>query len=160
VAQELAQAAGVPDYTYFWWDVRPHPRLGTVEVRAPDAQFSLERTLAIAALVHALARMEAEGPAPPHQSRDAIEEACYQATRYGLEARLPDDAGRLRPARVLARELLLRVMPYARELGADAYLVGIERILWSGNGAEIQRAIHRERGMSGLLEWLMEQRRT
>src|SRR5439155_906753 len=34
-AADLARTADVEDYTYFWWDVRPHPRLGTVEVRAP-----------------------------------------------------------------------------------------------------------------------------
>lgn len=44
----LAAAAEVTDYTYFWWDVRPHPRLGTVEVRAMDSQWSLERTAALA----------------------------------------------------------------------------------------------------------------
>jgi glutamate---cysteine ligase / carboxylate-amine ligase len=159
VSRELAEAAGVADYTYFWWDVRPHPRFGTVEVRAPDAQVSLERTLAIAALIHALARMAAEAPAPPYHSRDAIEEACYQATRYGLDARLPDDAGRLRPARTLVQEVLRRAMPYARELSAEAYLLEIERILWEGNGAEIQRAVYREGGMSGLLSWLLQQRR-
>ena len=133
---DLADAADVADYTYFWWDVRLHPRLGTVEVRAPDAQFSLDRTLALSALIQALARREADEPPALRRSRDAIGECCYQATRYGLEARLRDDSG----ARVSARELALRTVrelrPYAEELGCAAELTGIERIVREGNGAD------------------------
>jgi glutamate---cysteine ligase / carboxylate-amine ligase len=158
VARELADAAGVPDYTYFWWDVRPHPRLGTVEVRAPDAQFSLERTLTLAALIHAVARMEAEVPSPPYHSRDAVGEACYQATRYGLDAKLLDDAGSRRPARALARGLLRRVAPFARELGCDAALGGVERILREGNGADLQRMVNARGGTHSVLTWLRSQR--
>ena len=55
-AQLLARAADVPDYTWFWWKMRPHPRLGTVEVRALDAQASLEDTAGLVALTHCLAR--------------------------------------------------------------------------------------------------------
>jgi hypothetical protein len=43
----LTRAADVPDYTWFWWKVRPHPRLGTVEIRALDAQTSLTDTAAL-----------------------------------------------------------------------------------------------------------------
>ena len=56
----LARAADVPDYTWFWWKLRPHPRLGTVEIRALDAQASLEDTAALVALTHCLARHAAE----------------------------------------------------------------------------------------------------
>lgn len=154
VAAELAQAAGVPDYTFFWWDVRPHPQLGTVEVRAPDAQFNVGRTLALAAFIHALARMEAEEPPPEFESRDAIEEGCYQASRYGLEAQLPDHRGSRRPARQLARELIKRVRPYARELACEDSLLDLEEILHDG-GADAQRRIASREGMDGLLRWLM-----
>jgi carboxylate-amine ligase len=34
----LCRAADVPDYTWFWWKLRPHPRLGTVEIRALDTR--------------------------------------------------------------------------------------------------------------------------
>jgi carboxylate-amine ligase len=158
VARELAQAAGVADYTYFWWDVRPHAVLGTVEVRAPDAQPSVERTLALAALIHALARMEAEAPPPVYQSRDAIEEACYQATRFGLDARLPDESGGLRSARELGEQALHQVRPYARELGCDAQLEAVQRILDEGTGADLQRSIYAHQGMPGLLRWLIGER--
>ena len=68
MSERLVRATALPDYTFFWWKIRPHPRLGTVEVRTMDTQTSLEDTAALAALVHALARQAAEGPevaAPP-----------------------------------------------------------------------------------------------
>ena len=71
-AHLLARAAEVPDYTWFWWKLRPHPRLGTVEVRALDAQSSLEDTAGLVALTHCLARHAAEAPrAPIRQPRSS-----------------------------------------------------------------------------------------
>jgi carboxylate-amine ligase len=61
-AERLTRAAAVPDYTFHWWKLRPHPRLGTVEVRALDAQSSLEHVAAVVAFVHALARRRARRP--------------------------------------------------------------------------------------------------
>ena len=61
----LTRAADVPDYAYFWWKLRPHPRLGTVEIRALDAQTSLSDTAALVALVHCLARDAADSPPTP-----------------------------------------------------------------------------------------------
>jgi glutamate---cysteine ligase / carboxylate-amine ligase len=60
MTEVMTRAADVPDYTWFWWKVRPHPRLGTVEMRTLDAQTSLADTAALAALVHCLARSEAD----------------------------------------------------------------------------------------------------
>ena len=73
----MVEAGAVPDYTYLWWDVRPHPNLGTVELRSCDAQTRLEHTVAITALVQAMAKELAEhfeagdelGPFPPSCSR-------------------------------------------------------------------------------------------
>src|SRR3954468_21869740 len=62
VADQLIAAAGVEDYTYIWWDVRPHPNLGTVEVRGMDVQAAPEASAAIAALIQALAAKEIDRP--------------------------------------------------------------------------------------------------
>ena len=62
VADQLIAAAGVDDYTYLWWDVRPHPNLGTVEVRGMDVQTEAEDNAAIAALIQALAAKEIDRP--------------------------------------------------------------------------------------------------
>jgi len=54
--EETTAAGGLRDYTFLWWDVRPHPSLGTVEVREMDAQASLDDVAAISALVHEIGR--------------------------------------------------------------------------------------------------------
>src|SRR5204862_532764 len=80
-----------------WWRLRPHPRLGTVEVRALDVHSRLEQTGALVALIHALARHEAEGERSPSASAEILEEASYRARREGTAAELPDAEGYPRP---------------------------------------------------------------
>ncbi|MGI9112105.1 MAG: carboxylate-amine ligase [Gaiellaceae bacterium] len=96
-ADAVERAGG--DYTRIWWDVRPHPRLGTLEVRMPDQPTSVRRSAAIAALVQALCA--AAGPVEP------ADRGAY------LKARADAAAGRAPVA-----ELLALVEPAARELGA------------------------------------------
>jgi carboxylate-amine ligase len=148
-------AGDLPDYTFLYWDVRPHPTLGTVEVRAMDAQSSLWSVAGLAALVHALARREAErhGPWAP---REALVEASFAAARDGLDARLPLD-GALRPAREVVAATLRLARPHARELGSEDALAGVERILAEGNGADRQRAAHARGGMEAVLALLVEE---
>jgi carboxylate-amine ligase len=72
MADLLTRAAGVEDYTWFWWKLRPHPKLGTVEIRALDAQSSLHDAGALIAFVHCLARAAAEDAPPASCSRRRI----------------------------------------------------------------------------------------
>src|SRR5207248_10856283 len=86
---EAARAGGLADYTFLWWDLRPHPRLGTIEVREMDAQASLDDVAAIAALVHGLAidaaeNAAAEDPDPP----EGLAWSSFRAARDGLDASL------------------------------------------------------------------------
>lgn len=159
LADQLIAAAGVEDYTYIWWDVRPHPKLGTVEVRALDVQTDVATSSAIAALIQAIAAKELDDPTAPGLYREALEESYFQAASHGLEADILFDDEIPLPAREVARRVLDKVRPYARDLGADAALEEIERILREGNGADDQRRVQRERGMDGLLEYLAERTR-
>jgi carboxylate-amine ligase len=159
VADQLIAAAGVADYTYIWWDVRPHPNLGTVEVRGMDIQATPEGNAAIAALIQALAAKEIDRPSAPGLAREAIEESYFQAERYGLEARIMVDETTAAPAPEVARGILAEVRPYAEQLGGDGALEEIERILSDGNGADRQRRVHAEVGIEGLLEDLAERTR-
>ncbi|MGN6202496.1 MAG: carboxylate-amine ligase [Solirubrobacterales bacterium] len=159
VADQLIAAAGVDDYTYLWWDVRPHPNLGTVEVRGMDIQVTPEGNAAIAALIQALAAKEIDRPAAPGLAREAIEESYFQAERYGLQARLMVDESTAAPATEVARGVLAEARPYAEQLGAAGALEEIERIVSEGNGADRQRRVHEERGMEGLLRDLAERTR-
>ena len=154
VADELIAAAGVDDYTYIWWDVRPHPQLGTVEVRAVDVQMDAAGSSAIAALVQAIAARELADPSDTDLSREALEESYFQAASHGLDAEILLDSAAPEPAREVCRRMLDSVQPYARELGSEAALTEIERILREGNGADEQRRVHREAGMEGLLSHL------
>ncbi|HEX5527806.1 MAG TPA: YbdK family carboxylate-amine ligase [Solirubrobacterales bacterium] len=159
VADQLIAAAGVSDYTYIWWDVRPHPKLGTVEVRGMDVAARPQVNVAVAALIQALAAKEIDRPGAPGLTREAIEESYFQAERYGLEARLMIDEGTAAPAREAAQATLAEARPYAKDLGGEEALEEIERIVAEGNGADRQRRIHAESGMDGLLASLAQQTR-
>jgi glutamate---cysteine ligase / carboxylate-amine ligase len=156
VADQLIAAAGVDDYTYLWWDVRPHPNLGTVEVRGMDVQPTAAANAGFAALIQALAAREVEAPTRSDLQREALEESYYQASRHGLEARLMVDREGPEPARELAARALAEARPYAADLGGDGALEEIERILAEGNGAERQRAAFQRGGIPAVLDWLAE----
>ena len=155
-ARLLARAADVEDYTWFWWKLRPHPRLGTVEVRALDVQASLEDTAALVALTHCLARHAAEAAAEPDPPADVLDEGVFRAARFGVSARLPDAEGRLRPVDELLQEALGLARPYAHELHCADELDALPALLGRGGGAGRQRASYRIAGMDALLRDLTE----
>jgi carboxylate-amine ligase len=132
MAEGLTRVAEVPDYTFHWWKLRPHPRFGTVELRALDAQVSLAHTEALVKLVHALTSHAAVSPPDWSPTPEILEEASFRAGREGLDARLPDRNAALRPARDLLYELLDRVQP-----NEDPCL---RALLDEGGGAGVQRA--------------------
>ena len=143
--QTLVDGGVIEDYTYLWYDVRPHPRLGTIEIRAMDSQTRLEHTTALAALVVSLVKRlteDAQGGAemvdPPWE---LIDENRWLAARHGLEAELIDAAGGRRPVRELTAELLDELRPHAAELGCEEQLAGIEDLLRAGNGALRQQMV-------------------
>jgi glutamate---cysteine ligase / carboxylate-amine ligase len=150
----VVAAGDLPDYTFLWWDIRPHPRLGTVEVRAMDSQSALWSAAGLAALIHGLARAEAHEPRDAWLAREVLMEASFTAARHGLGAQLPID-GALRPVPDVARAALERARPHAEALGSADALQGIERILAEGNGADRQRAAHARGGMPALLDLLV-----
>lgn len=152
VANQLIAAAGLDDYTYIWWDVRPHPQLGTVEVRALDVQADAATSTALAAMIQAIAARELDRPQDVCEiTREALEESYFQAASHGLDAEILLDSPDRAPARVVCRRVLDAVRPYARELGTEAALEEIERILGEGNGADQQRRVAKRSGMDGLL---------
>jgi carboxylate-amine ligase len=150
--QDYADAVGfmeatgaIADYTHLWWDVRPHPRFGTLEIRVMDVQTRVEDTAALAAYVqclvkHLLDQLEGGRPVLSYH-RMLLSENKWLAARYGLEAPLMDLAAGRRvklPARTLARRRLRELKPIARELGCQDALARIEWILDNGTGADRQ----------------------
>jgi carboxylate-amine ligase len=134
----------VEDYTYLWYDVRPHPRLGTVEVRAMDAQTRVEHTVSMAALIQSLVRSQAEmgEPAVDHPV-ELLEANKWIAARFGLDGRVLDPSTDtiVRLSEVTAR-LLERLREHAEDLGCAEELEGITDLLDHGNGAERQRLVY------------------
>ncbi len=140
-----------PDYTYIWWDVRPHPRLGTIEIRICDGQTRIESVAALAALIQSLVatlgsafECDEEIPAGPDL---LLEENRWRALRDGLDARLIDlDDDGERPARDAIRALVERCAPAAEALGCAEELELVDEILARGNGADEQRRAFEESG--------------
>jgi glutamate---cysteine ligase / carboxylate-amine ligase len=156
MASLLARAADVPDYTWFWWKLRPHPRLGTVEIRALDVQSTVEDTAALVALAHCLARHTAEAGPEPDPPAEVLEEGAFRAARFGVGARLPDAEGRLRAVAELLDDALELARPHAHELCCEDELDGLPALLERGGGAGRQRAAYEIAGMDGLLRELLQ----
>ena len=109
MADRLARAADVEDYTWFWWKLRPHPRLGTVEVRALDAQDRSQDVAAIVALTHCLARAAVECRPPREMAPELVEEGHVPRGAVSEPTpRLPDADGALRPVSALLTDALGR----------------------------------------------------
>jgi carboxylate-amine ligase len=150
----LVAAADVEDYTFFWWDLRPHPKLGTLELRAMDAQARLGSVCGLAALVHGLVLAAVHEPdADELLPREVLVESSYRAGRDGLAATVWHD-GALRPVR---ERIAVAVEVARRHTPAEPALEEIERILRDGNGADRMRAGHAEGGMPRVLHRLIEE---
>jgi glutamate---cysteine ligase / carboxylate-amine ligase len=142
-----------PDYSLIWWDVRPHPRLGTLEIRALDAQSSPDDLAALVALAHCLAVHEADAPPTRDIGPEALRSMSFAANRDGLGARVPFD-GAMLPVQNAAVLALALVGHQAVELGCWDELMLVQRLLERGNGASRQRRAAATTGISGALRML------
>jgi glutamate---cysteine ligase / carboxylate-amine ligase len=143
----MIDAGTIEDYTYLWYDVRPHPNFGTVEVRVMDAQTRVDHTLALAAMVQALMKELSEhfdaGKKLSHYPYEMLDENKWLAARHGLEGELVDLPKRDRvPTRELVRRVIKRIRPHAEELGSADALEGIDDLLTKGNGAARQLVVY------------------
>jgi glutamate---cysteine ligase / carboxylate-amine ligase len=145
VVGQLEKTGCIADYTHIWWDIRLHPRLGTIEVRICDAVTRMEHVVALAAYCQALVKLYSErferGDKIPSYHRILTTENKWLAGRYGLEAPVMDLATGRRnrvPVAQLIRRTLKELQPHARELGSERELEVIEEILATGNGADRQ----------------------
>lgn len=148
---DAVRAGGGPtDHTMVWWDARPQPRLGTVELREVDVQTDLESAAAIAALGRAIMTRAVESPVSDPAPEQALHWSSFRAARDGLDAEIWFD-GSPRPLREVAEAVLDRI-----GAGADPELEGIRRIVREGGGADRQRAVFSDGGMPGLLRYLAD----
>ena len=147
----LIRCDAFPEPTFLWWDVRPQPRFGTVEVRILDSQSTVAESTALAAFVQCIARLEVhEGYVPVGTlgAQEALEENRFIAARDGMEARLIDiQAGRRVPVRDQVAALLEACAPHAEYLGCENELGWIEAMA-AQTGA--QRQLNLARGEARL----------
>src|SRR4051812_46946710 len=160
---EFMVGAGVmEDYTWLWYDVRPHPNFGTVEIRAMDGQTHVEHTLALAALIQAMVKELSEhfeaGKRLADFPYEMLDENKWLASRHGLEGELVDLPKKTTvPARALAKRLYDRLREHAQDLGAEGELEGILDLLERGNGAYRQRKVYEaNRDFSELLQDIVD----
>jgi carboxylate-amine ligase len=149
VVGQLERTGCIADYTHIWWDIRPHPKWGTIEVRICDAVTRLEDAVAIAAYCQALVKQLSErydaGDEIPSYHRILTSENKWLAARYGLDAPVMDLAtgSRIRsPIAKLVRRTLRDLEPHARELGSERELEGIAALIGRGNSAERQLRVY------------------
>ena len=137
-------AGNITDYTLCWWDPRPHPRLGTVELRAPDTQTEPWRIASLAAPAQCLVATADEQP-PENPLLTA--ENKRRAARYGgLAASFHDfSTGRSVPALEAVRDLVSRLRPVSQDLGCEPQLEGLLEMTRAESGAEKQRSVHERR---------------
>jgi carboxylate-amine ligase len=128
--ERMVASGLVRDYTAIWWDVRPHPRFGTVEIRMPDQPTSLALTGAFVALLQALcAATTAERPlrSPDAIGRGIYDQNRWAAARFGPHGKLihPDREESI-AAGELADELIGLVRPAAHELHSGDLLAALD----------------------------------
>ncbi len=137
------RTGALPEATFLWWDVRPQPRFGTVEVRVMDAQSRIAETATLVALVQSIARLELEEGYVSEDivsAEEVLAENRFLAARDGVDARLIDPTTEtLRPVTDQLVELLDSVHHHAAALGCSRHLERVAALV-AAPGASRQRA--------------------
>lgn len=142
----LLRAECIHSIREIWWDVRPHPDFGTVELRMCDAPATLREVAALAALAQSLVvsldERHQRGALDEPAADWTVRENKWLAARHGIDAQLiTDDHGGRRSARDLIAELIDELAPTAERLGCAPELADVHRILEHGPSYVRQRAV-------------------
>lgn len=144
----MVESGAMDDYSYCWWDVRPHAKLGTIELRILDTQTRLRPAIALTALTQCIVAraLEEVGPQGPYD-RHLADENKWRASRHGMDAAFydPQDKATV-PARDVARDLVEQLKPHSQDLGCENELLDVLEIVEGGTGAQRQRAAYEESG--------------
>ena len=145
----LQQAGVIESVKDLWWDARPHPDFGTLEIRACDLPTQFGDILGLTALIQSFIATLAES--------DGIPSSCnpqflrwnkWQAVRYGLDGKFIDPLGFLGGGSMTLRDAVLRlirkVAPMTERFASKRYIKMLDRILEHGPGADIQRRVYAE----------------
>jgi carboxylate-amine ligase len=147
----LVAAEAIKTIREVWWDIRPHPNFGTVELRICDAMPTLKEIAAVGALVQSLVHRidtQIDRGEPVYIAREwTIRQNKWLAARHGLDAKLiVDDEGSRATARDAVADLSAELIPIAKELGSAAELADVTSILELGPSYVRQRAVRESGG--------------
>jgi carboxylate-amine ligase len=142
----LVSAEAITTVREVWWDIRPHPDFGTVELRMCDGMPTLTEVAAVAAMAQSLvAHLDAlddEGAIPGRPNDWILRHNKWRAGRHGIDAPLIiDELGTLRPAAEEIRAAVAMLAPQAELLGCSKELAAVEEILDAGPSYARQRAV-------------------
>lgn len=141
----MIKAGTIETIREVWWDVRPHPNYGTVELRMCDGISTLKETVALAAFAQcAVAYLVARHTAGHPVVREpdwVLRENKWRAARYGLEAKLMDGQGQVRGIVDEVNAWREEFAPFAKSLGCERELASIDEIFKRGASYQRQRAM-------------------
>lgn len=147
--EKLVRSQSIRSPKDIWWDIRPSPGYGTIEIRICDGLPSLEETAALTALVHALcilidSQLQARRTfAPPPDW--IMRENKWRASRWGVDSKLiVDEDGNVRDMRELTRELMITLSPIAAEQKYESEFLLVEKLLSKGASYQRQRVVAKE----------------
>jgi carboxylate-amine ligase len=157
----LLRAKTIRSIKEVWWDIRPHPDLGTVEIRMFDGSPTAREVGMVAALSQSLVQLfDAQldrGYQLPSPSSWVVRDNKWRATRYGLDATvITDESGTTAPLRDELYELVRELEPVADRLGCLDELKVASEVLEYGASYERQRAVLARHGeMTGVVDALV-----
>ncbi|HHF7366979.1 TPA: YbdK family carboxylate-amine ligase [Legionella bozemanae] len=142
----LRSCGSIKSLKDLWWDLRPSPGFGTLELRVCDGAATLAETLALVALIHVLAHWFADNGSwlesvayPPYW---LARENKWRAIRYGLDAELVMNTdGKIKLMRDDLQEWFEKLKPYIEQLDYQTYFTTLQAIMDSGTSSERQRKV-------------------
>ncbi len=149
--EAMISAGTISTIREVWWDIRPHPNFGTIELRMCDAMPTLTEICALAALSQCLVQYLDDlidaGQQLPRNQIWMLRDNKWRAARFGLNADLVvNSAGTIRPIVEIIEDTLEQLQPTARALRCESELADVHRILAARPSADRQRSIFQETG--------------
>ena len=143
--EALVSSHAIESIREVWWDIRPHPGFGTVELRICDGLPTLDEIGCVAALAQCLVdrfdRQLDNGYTLPEPRPWLVRENKWRAARYGLDAEIVvDNSGRVQPVTTAITDLVEDLLPVARRLDCRDELEAIPRLIERGASYQRQRA--------------------
>jgi carboxylate-amine ligase len=147
--EALISSHAIQSIREVWWDIRPHPGFGTVELRICDGLPTLDEIACVAALSQCLVerfdRQLDHGYTLPEPRPWLVRENKWRAARYGLDAEIViDNSGKVQPVVDAIQDLVEDLLPIARRLDCRTELETIPKLIERGASYQRQRAVAAE----------------